>query len=56
MKILGEPIRRTWSEFFRGNPPRAERVYIRFITPTRIIKEGRLVDELPFDLLISRLI
>ena len=56
MKILGEPIRRTWSEFFQGNPPRAERVYIRFITPTRIIKEGRLVDELPFDLLISRLI
>ncbi len=53
--IRNPPVERIWSEFTEQPDQEIEEICIRFITPTRIQNRGRLIDEIPFHILVNRL-
>lgn len=55
-KMLNSPVKRSWSEFCEPLDRDIERVRVQFLTPARIQNQGRLLDELPFHVLVIRLI
>jgi|TARA_Y100000031_G_C8247055_1_gene398623 hypothetical protein len=50
------PLKRRWSEFCQPIDRPLEKIRVRFLTPTRIQLDGKLIDRVPFYALVARLL
>ena len=51
-----DPVKRRWSEFARQTDEPVDKVGIQFLTPARIQHRGKLIDNIPFHILVARLL
>jgi len=55
-RVLNPPIVRHWKQFADKTCGYAQRVQVQFLTPTRIQSKGRLIDDVPFHILVDKLL
>ena len=53
---VNKPIKRYWAKFFGLPEVEVNWVGIRFLTPARLVEDDRLVSEVPFHILVHRLL